>query len=1048
MAKKALIAAALFAFGAQAPAVDAYFDWWWGNYDYIAESYDTPALTDNNGSRSHALCMCRGYEYSTIAYWTEDYDSVYVMEVIDGNAEPYGVRPDTLLKGRDPCVAHSPYAASPRQHVLYRRAGASQDARYCDTLLGADEPNHWARRTNIAGDLTDTHTGMATAVVSDSEWVYACYCSNPSTEGIWFVRSTDNGASWESEVQVVASASADQFSLAAWPDLYVYMACHFVSGGQDSVGFWRSSNAGSTWSRMTAWGDAFRPCVAVVSNRVFVCWQHSEYPEAEGQICCAWSEDRGTSWHAQERVEPYRNDVDYLYDAPTCHMLLDHHASRQRYNVVIVSELDADGDPFLSVTHGRWWDNGDMEWSPFGEHYLTDDQANMVEDNANPCVATIYNPNVGRDRARCVWANDVETHLLARHADWRPNYLVERPPARPDGTGRRLRVDTDGTAHYSEMVGANLHSGRVAEDGYLLPVLAGSGSSPALAVDGACACWTAHLRDDTVWCTIPGGMTAAVYCGSISSVPSQPSIEVYPSPVSSEYVANAVFAVYDTANDTSRVMYAKFNSDSLVLDTIETSGSLGDSCPCINVHNSDSLYVTWQHGDSVLSSYLLNYGPATWTKPGAWSAPAVVTADGYHPMSALDNDVLHCVYVERDTAPSPDTFYVQDATVDLGGGIFGNWSEGSSPGATADEATNPVYAGAGVTVWQQKTGTYWDIMAEVRGDTVTLVSSDTDSYHPHAVAESSAVSPSVNQVRVHLLWTAGVAFEVDSGVYDTGEVRYQVDSLNVSNAASAATRYNNGTKLMLEPGGDSLFAVYTDADGAVMYAFSASGDPWDREVIQDYYSKYPAIAQDSSGTRWILLVYDPPPQSPSITAGVLAFHTDGDSWVGPQRVHARPSKGSVGPVSLAAASDGSDPCAFATFLSTDSSGRTSVYLAKFDGDSVRTAVVASGSGLSAPAIAAEPVSGGDYLHLVWDDDTDIDYTMTDSVIDAGDWDRNLVLTCRSAIGLTEGSEVDHPVVATDGEEVIAAWTEAIEEATEIHACKRSTDSTYSDWEEA
>jgi hypothetical protein len=44
---------------------------------------------------------------------------------------------------------------------------------------------------------------------------------------------------------------------------------------------------------------------------------------------------------------------------------------------------------------------------------------------------------------------------------------------------------------------------------------------------------------------------------------------------------NVVFAVYDTAGGSSRVMYARVNTDGVVLDTIESVNTLRDSLPCI-----------------------------------------------------------------------------------------------------------------------------------------------------------------------------------------------------------------------------------------------------------------------------------------------------------------------------------------------------------------------------------------------------------------------------------------------------------------------------------
>ncbi len=276
-------------------------------------------------------------------------------------------------------------------------------------------------------------------------------------------------------------------------------------------------------------------------------------------------------------------------------------------------------------------------------------------------------------------------------------------------------------------------------------------------------------------------------------------------------------------------------------------------------------------------------------------------------------------------------------------------------------------------------------------------------------------------------------------------VRFLIDSLNVSNATSAATKYNNGTKLIREPGGDSLFAVYADADNAVMYAFTADGDPWDRRVLATNCS-LPAIGQDSSGTRWAVMHRITQVEG---TYTISAYSLVDSTWSKHHDLYSwnTATGQSCGAPSIACASDTTTGCAYAAWIYDDGEA-PHLLLAKFDEDSVRIDTIVRTSGIDWPAVAAEPVTGGDYLHLVWDDGTDISYTMTDSVIAAGDWGANLIMSCKSATSLSAEATVDHPVIATDGEDLVAAWTQTGEEITDIYACTRDADTTYSAWDEA
>ena len=571
-------------------------------------------------------------------------------------------------------------------------------------------------------------------------------------------------------------------------------------------------------------------------------------------------------------------------------------------------------------------------------------------------------------------------------------------------------------------------------DSGLVPILVGTGCEPALALDGDGNRWLSYVNADTVWTVTGDGSYEVTFAGSSSAVPGQPSIVCYPSAGGGGSAANVVFAVYDTLGGASKIMYARVAADEVILDTIESVANLRDSLPCINVYLSDSLVVTWQHGDSILSSLLGNYGPLTQGQPPAWSSPSLVTASGYHPMSVMENGcVLNCAY----TTKSGSNYSVQRSTNDLAGGMFGSWTAMTSPsGSSTSDKPSSVYAGAGVSVWQEMAATgKWVIRGMARGDTMTFVANDTDAYHPHAVAESSAISPSIDQLRAYVLYTAGVTFEVDSGVYDMGETRLFACSLNVSHAGSDATRANNGAKLVRKDGSDSLFAVYSDADGAVAYAWSAAGDSWEREIMASG-REGPAIAEDSTGRRWVVVT------KPFLGMGNSvqeAYYRSGSSWVGPETLYTN-AVTTLGPASLAGASDTSTGIAYAAFLTTSGMSK-SVILAKFNGSTVSTYTVATGASLGDPALTVEPyLADSDRVHVSWEDGGLIKYCMdTDgrSSSIASNWTVTVTLSDAQVTS-------QHPCISADRDQIVAAWAQVT--ATDIYCRKRSTDSAYNNWE--
>ncbi|MBM3332996.1 hypothetical protein FJY68_14320, partial [candidate division WOR-3 bacterium] len=499
---------------------------------------------------------------------------------------------------------------------------------------------------------------------------------------------------------------------------------------------------------------------------------------------------------------------------------------------------------------------------------------------------------------------------------------------------------------------------------------AGIGESPALALDGDGKRWIAYVDRDSLFCLFPGEyLPRVIYHGDSSSVPGQPSIVCYPGQASGEWVSAVTFCVYDTSAGTSRVMFARACTSGVTLDTIESVANLGDSLPCVSIYKSDTLLVTWQHGDSTLASMLCDYGPGTSGRPAAWSSPNLVTANGYHATSRFDDNgtVLNVVWTRKNGS----NYAIQRATCDLATTTFGNWSLMATPGDTGStQKSNPVFAGLGVSCWQEKDANgKWTIKGSVRGNEETFVANDTDACHPSAFAESSSISPSIDQIRCRILYSAGIEVLVDSAVVDTGLTRYVCESLNVSRATSDATKYNNGTKFLRKAGSDSLFAVYADLDGAIAYAWSANGDTWQRSVLASSRD-YPTIAEDSTGRRWVV-VTKPVGVNSSVQE---AYYRNGSSWTGPETLYTN-AVTTLGPASLAGASDTSTSIAYAAFLNTSGMSK-SVILAKFDGSSVSTYTVATGSSLDNPSLTVEPYKAdSDRIHVTWEDNGTIKYAM-------------------------------------------------------------------------
>jgi hypothetical protein len=792
----------------------------------------------------------------------------------------------------DSCITHAS-----------RDMGVTDQGLTWERLQLEDENNEDSMTAGIVYDGTDANISSTQHYNNHQSHNFWSICSRYSTDKgeVWYGRNS-NYYCWAAEEAnapflithpslAVNSSSGRRFL--AYDDNYA-SPHKIVVKYTDNTGSWPDQNA-TTFSDGA--NDQKEPCIAAIGSKnfVFACWTLDNnrivyaYSTSNGNVG-SWSSPAPIPWvtASNSRLSYDRPNVTAVTcdGCPGVLVVCRGKMSIPSGNGVTYALRGA----FGILRGGTWYWSAQPPLVSVGNDSLNPSISSCPLSNGHnngypyACYVASSPWSVGGNSGRSIWR---------RGAFYGPSADAVAVKA---NTARQLAKDTNGALHYAGTNGPYYLAGDIL-DGFPLYTVAGNGLEPALAVDGDGNNWVAFLDGDSLFCHCSGEPAPRlVFAGSSTAVPGQPSIVCYSEQATSGYCASVVFPVYDTAGGASKIMYVRVDTSETVLDTIESVANLRDSLPCISVYKTDTLLATWQHGDSVLSALLADYGPGTTGRPGAWSSPNLVTASGYHPMSAFEQggSVLNCVW----TGKSGNNYAIHRATNDLSGGMFPSWTAQSNPSSNAAaEVGSPVYAGLGVTCWQAKVSGKWVIKGKVRGEETTFVANDTDAYHPHAVAESSAINPSTDQVRVHLLWTEGVTFEVDSGVYDTGEARYKCESLSVSHAGSDATKFNNGSKLLRKASGDSLFCVYSDLDGTVMYARSAAGDSWHRDVMVTSRD-WPAIAEDSSGKRWVVVHK----VNVGGTQTQEAYYRNGSSWTGPQTLYTGQPNGTVGPASLSGSS--------------------------------------------------------------------------------------------------------------------------------------------------
>jgi hypothetical protein len=966
-------------------------------YTYEYDDYGHPIggdiISDEDGVESGELCMASTND-KKFAVWArnvppDDDDVVVACHDLDTQEDPWTLTSLTALLG----AGHYSY----HQQVAIDASTSFGTHYVCVAYLDSSD----SQTPNFEWDVT---LFVAVSTNNGSTW-------NQQRIWYWPMKTDDQ---FEVQNPVVA---IDQYSQGGNALLGV------IANG--CINYWNSTDNGQTWTSQNDVyeGDAVDFSATVWGSYVFLAWSEDD------ALYYVYSEDLGETWIWDDDDAPWTipSLPEGVYAAPNVEFL-----EESVLRVIVTHEYydDENDISYVAEVHGQYTYGEDPTWEWFPWHGLQKESEEQDE-LWNPSLRLI--PTSTTTHGVCLWSRpylDEPRRTRRAFGEWRIDYTVMPPPGDPLSSGRNLLVDPEGRCQYAGQEPPYVMAGLISRHGPR-PTIVNPGTHPALALDGDGNRWVSYLCNDTVWTLTGDGNYVVTFAGSSSAVPGQPSIACHPIQGAAT-AANVVFAVYDTAGGTSRIMYARTNLDGTVLDTIESVNTLRDSLPCISSYLNDSFVVTYQHGDSVLSRLLSDYGPLTEGQPPAWSNANLVTASGYHPMSVMENgSVVNCAY----TAKSGSDYSINRSTNNLGGGMFGNWVAMTAPSAGSNvDKDAAAYAGVGCSVWEQKVDGLWAIKGFVRGAETTLVANDTDVYNPYAVAESSAVSPSIDQVRVHLLYTAGVTFELDSGDIDTGDTRFKTCSLSVSNAGPDATRANNGSKMIRKEADDSLYAVYQDADGTVMYAYSAAGDSWRREVLATERS-YPAIAADSTGKRWVVART----ADGSLPAAQYLYYQSGGSWAS-QSLYS--GMNLLGPASLAGASSTTTGIAYSAFKVM---GMFSQYivLTKYNGSAVAACTLATGANLGDPSIAVEPYkTDSDHVHVTWEDAGVVKYRMDTDGRSSG-----IANKWTAVVTLSDAQATSHhPATSADRDQIVAAWAQGA--TAEVYYRKRSTASAYNSWDNA
>ena len=132
----------------------------------------------------------------------------------------------------------------------------------------------------------------------------------PGNREIYFRKSADGGVNWENAKRLTNTAAESYYPVVAAEGTNVYVAWYEVLSNDREIYFSKSTDNGATWEsaqRLTNnVGDSFRPVLASSGPNIYLAWY--DYTPGDEEIYFRKSIDRGANWQGIKRLT---NDAGY-----------------------------------------------------------------------------------------------------------------------------------------------------------------------------------------------------------------------------------------------------------------------------------------------------------------------------------------------------------------------------------------------------------------------------------------------------------------------------------------------------------------------------------------------------------------------------------------------------------------------------------------------------------------------------------------------------------------------------------------------------------------
>jgi len=544
-----------------------------------------------------------------------------------------------------------------------------------------------------------------------------------------------------------------------------------------------------------------------------------------------------------------------------------------------------------------------------------------------------------------------------------------------------------------------------------------------------------YLRDDTVFSARMNSDSEwtikTIFAGTPTCKPGIPSLAVFPNAGAASRMANACFPLYSSTTGGSKILLAQFDTaitGGVVLDTISSNTTLGDSAVTVAVGLVDTIEVCFEHGDSIYYKYL-RFSSTTSSPPDTWTKYTLVNTgntNGRHPYVEKVGTRFYVTYSEH-WVEGGDTMWAIKRTSCCDTLAAVAW-EGRTSMSAEDEARKdfPSMSSGIVVAWAESSSatTHWVIKAKVGDSLLTLTDSDTNSKFVSILADTAVqTSPSTSTTGIYYLW-----LQQYSG--DTWQVPYAGKQVLTSNAEANVTRYNQGRKLLLSTD-DTLSSVYRTAAGSIYYSKKKDGvEGWTSSLLRST-GQFPCLTEDYLNRTWVAEHDATSPSTHLIrcqnrAAGSNSWHDFSVYSVS----GSGPAFSRIGPPSIVACQNDSSgqnrSAAYIVFtVYTTIPVKSTIVMAKVDTLGVvyvDTLHYVTTYGDSFPSIAACPVAGPGYgLDVAFQSGTEV-YTKKTTNSEHPEFTTKRTWSPSYNLSNTP-LKSKHPLIAADADTVLVAWVE-------------------------